>query len=83
MFPPQRPNWEFEYLEDPLLPLMGTTDNLMRNPDMWDSNGEPCLLVAKSGNATGTTIDRTNGVFPIARDYFNDMSVKQTSWIGG
>ena len=50
---------------------------------MWDSNGEPCLLVAKSGNATGTTIDRTNGVFPIARDYFNDMSVKQTSWIGG
>ena len=76
MFPPQRPNWEFEYLEDRLLPLMGTTD-------MWDSNGEPCVLVAKSGNATGTTIDRTNGVFPMVRDYFNDMSVKQTSWIGG
>jgi hypothetical protein len=59
---------------------MGTiTDDLMRKPDMWDSNGEPCLLVVKNGNATGTTIGRANGVFSIVRDYFNDMSVNQTS----
>jgi hypothetical protein len=59
---------------------MGTiTDDLMRNPDMWDSDGEPWLLVVKSGNATGTTIGRANGVFSIVRDYFNDMSVNQTS----
>ena len=59
---------------------MGTiTDELMRHPDMWDSNGDLCLLVIKSGNATGTTIDHANGVFSIVRDYFNDMSINQTS----
>jgi len=59
---------------------MGTiTDDLMRNPDMWDSDGKPCLLVVKSGNATGTTVGRANGIFSIVRDYFNDMSINQTS----
>ncbi|KIL60408.1 hypothetical protein M378DRAFT_14168 [Amanita muscaria Koide BX008] len=79
-FPRGDANREFEYLEDRLLSLMGTiTDDLMRNPDMWGSDGEPCLLVVKSGNATGTTIGRANGIFSIVRDYFNDMSVNQTS----
>lgn len=64
------------------------TDDLMRKPDMWYSDGEPCLLIVpvalplltvKSGDATGTTIGRANGVFSIVRDYFNDMSVNQTS----
>ncbi len=54
----------------------------MRTPDMWDSDGEPCLLAVKSGNATDTTIGRVNGVFSIVRDYFNDLSVNQT-WRGG
>ena len=59
---------------------MGTiTDDLMRTPDMWGSDGEPCLLVVKCGNATNTTIGRANGVFSIVRDYFQDMSVNQTS----
>ena len=51
----------------------------MRTSDMWDSDGLPCLLVVKSGNATGTTLGRANGVFSIVRDYFTDMSVNQTS----
>ena len=51
----------------------------MHTPDMWDSDGEPCLLVVKSGNATNTTLGRANGVFSIVRDYFTDMSVNQTS----
>jgi hypothetical protein len=51
----------------------------MHNPDMWDSDGEPRLLVIKSGNATGTTIGRANGIFSIVRDYSNDMSINQTS----
>ena len=73
-------NWEFKYPEDRLLLLMGTiTGDLMRNPDTWDSNGEPCLLFVENGNATGTTIGRANGIFSIVRDYFNDMSVNQTS----
>jgi hypothetical protein len=55
------------------------TDDLMGTPDMWDSDGEPCLLVIKSGNAANTTIGRANGVFSIVRDYFQDMSIHQTS----
>ena len=79
-FPRGDANWEFEYPVDRLLPLMGTiTEDLMRKPDMWDSDGNPCLLVVKNGNATGTTIGRANGVFSIVRDYFLDMSVDQTS----
>lgn len=48
---------------------------------MWDSYGEPCLLVVRQErHATGSTIGRANGIFSITRDYFfNDMSVKQTS----
>ncbi|KAF9007706.1 hypothetical protein BDZ89DRAFT_997164 [Hymenopellis radicata] len=73
-------DWKFEYPEDGLLPLVGTvTDDLMRDPDMWDSDGKPCLLVIKSGNATGLTIGRANGVFSIVRDYYHDMSIHQTS----
>lgn len=63
---------------------MGTiTDDLMQIPDMWDPDGKPCLLVVKCGNATGTTIGRANGVFSTVRDYFQDMSVNQTSmeWV--
>jgi hypothetical protein len=51
----------------------------MRTPDMWDSDGEPCLLVVKNGNATNTTIGRANGIFSIVRDYFQDMAINQTS----
>ncbi|KAG8731259.1 hypothetical protein FRC11_004642 [Ceratobasidium sp. 423] len=70
-FPHGDADRQFEYPVDRLLPLQGTlTDELMRHPDMWDSAGEPCLLVVKSGNATGTTIGHANGVFSIVRDYF-------------
>ena len=73
-------NWRFVYPSDRLLSLVGTiTDELMRNPDMWDGDGEPCLLVVKGGNVTETIIGRANGVFSIFCDYFNDMSVNQTS----
>ncbi|KAF7966504.1 hypothetical protein HWV62_38100 [Athelia sp. TMB] len=73
-------NWESGYPEDSLLPLTGIiTDDVMHKPDMWDSDGEPCLSVVKSDNATVTTIGRANGAFSIVRDYFNDMAVNQTS----
>ena len=52
----------------------------MREPDMWDPNDdELCSLVVKSGNATGTTIGRANGVFSIVREYFTNMSINRTS----
>ena len=79
-FPRGDANWGFKYPRYRLLPLVGTiTDELMRTPDMWDSDGKPCLLVVKNGNATGTTLGRANGVFSVVRDYFTDMSVNQTS----
>jgi len=79
-FPCGDANWRFRYPSNRLLPLVGTiTDDLMHHPDMWDSDGEPCLLVIKSSNATGTTIGRANGIFSIVRDYFIDMSIHQTS----
>jgi hypothetical protein len=56
------------------------TDDLMRNPDMWDSDNEPCLLVVKSGNATGTTIGRANGIFSIVRNYFGDVQTSM-EWV--
>ena len=33
----------------------------------------------KNGNTTGTTIGCANGTFSIVRNYFNDMSIYQTS----
>ncbi|KAH8104913.1 hypothetical protein DFH11DRAFT_1692105 [Phellopilus nigrolimitatus] len=74
-------NWSFKYPDNRLLPLMNTiTDQQMRHPDMFDVNREPCLLVVKSGNTTGTTIGRANGVFSIVREYYaRDMNVHQTS----
>ena len=73
-------NWTFTYPEDHLLPLVGTiSDQLMRHPDMWDSDDEPCILVVNSGNATGTTLGRTNGVFSIVRKYPLHVSADQTS----
>ena len=79
-FPRGDDNWEFEYPDDRLLPLIGTiTDELMRTPDLWDSDSEPCLLVVKSSNATSTTLGRANSVFSVVCDYFTDMSVGQTA----
>ncbi|KAI0672614.1 hypothetical protein C8Q78DRAFT_1020432 [Trametes maxima] len=80
-FPHGDANWHFEYPVDRLLPLRGTLSlELMRQPDMWESDGEPCLLVVKCGNATNTTIGRANGVFSVVRDYFSgNMAIHQTS----
>ena len=44
------------------------TEELMRNPDVLDRNGEPCSLVAKSGSATNVTVGRANGIFSFVRD---------------
>ena len=73
-------NWEYKYSLNRLLPLKGTlTDDLMRNPDMLDRNGEPCLPVVKNGKTGNAIIGRANGIFSIVREYFGDMSVNQTS----
>ena len=56
------------------------TDQQIRRPDMFGVNHEPCLLVMKSGNTTGTTTGRADGVFSIVREYyFRDMNIHQAS----
>lgn len=92
-FPHGDASWEFEYPEDRLLPLKGViADDLMyvhrpnstcRGPTCGTWDGEPCLLVTKRGNANDTTLGRANGIFSIVRDYFNNMSINETSmeWV--
>ncbi|KAH9007518.1 hypothetical protein EDB83DRAFT_2509321 [Lactarius deliciosus] len=38
------------------------TRELLANPDCFDMNGEPCLIVMKDGNATGLTVGRYAGL---------------------
>lgn len=69
----------FKYPEDRLLPLRGIiSEDLMRNPDMLDHNGEGSLLVIKNGGTTGVTIGRANGIFSYVREYFGN-NTHQTS----
>ncbi|KAF8304997.1 hypothetical protein DL93DRAFT_2127334 [Clavulina sp. PMI_390] len=80
-FPRGDGDWRFEYPIYGQLALSGTlTDDLMRDPDMWGPNGEPCLLVIKSGNTTGATIGRANGVLSVVRNYADEnMEIYDTS----
>ncbi|KAI0272413.1 hypothetical protein BC834DRAFT_921886 [Gloeopeniophorella convolvens] len=69
----------FKYPDDRLLQLRDPIpEDLMRNPDMLDQDGESCLLVIKNGNTTGVTIGRATGVFSFVREYFNN-NTQQTS----
>ncbi|KAI0927764.1 hypothetical protein AcW1_005200 [Taiwanofungus camphoratus] len=59
----------FKYPSDRLLPLRDMiSQELMRRPDMLDHDNEPCVIVIKSGNATGVTIGRATGIFSFVRD---------------
>ncbi|KZP25739.1 hypothetical protein FIBSPDRAFT_929153 [Athelia psychrophila] len=81
-FPRGAADWAFAYPADRLLPLAGVlAAAAMRAPDTWDAHGAPCLLVAKRGGATGTTLGRATGVLSVVRDYYlhGGMSVHQTS----
>lgn len=79
-FPRGDANWHFSYPPDGLLPLHGLlSDELMRQPDMWDVNKERCLLVVKNGGATGTTIGRATGARSITRNYSGNMTPDGTS----
>jgi hypothetical protein len=72
----------FEYPYDRLLPLRGIlSEDLMRQPDTVDHDGEPCLHVIKSGLTTGVTIGRATGIFSYVREYFpNQTSQTSMEW---
>ncbi|KAH8992420.1 hypothetical protein EDB92DRAFT_1945213 [Lactarius akahatsu] len=56
-----------------LLPVQGViTEDELRRPQMHDADGDPCLMVIKNGSATGTTIDRANGIKSFVRQHFPD-----------
>ena len=66
----------FKYPVGRLLPHRDMiSEGLMRAPDMYDHNDEPCLLLIKSGNATGVTIGRGTGI----ESYVRDMHTGETS----
>ncbi|KAG8728636.1 hypothetical protein FRC11_010554 [Ceratobasidium sp. 423] len=69
----------FKYPDGRLLPLRGMiSEQLMRAPDMLDSANEACLLVIKSGNATGVTIGRATGMESFVRD--EETGQRSTEW---
>jgi len=69
----------FKYPSDRLLPLRDMiSEELMRRPDMLDHDNESCLIVIKSGNATGVTIGRATGIFSFVRD--DDTGEESREW---
>ncbi|KAH8831567.1 hypothetical protein DL96DRAFT_1552860 [Flagelloscypha sp. PMI_526] len=63
-----------------LLPLSGIIpEDYMTHPTTLDKKGQPCLLVVKTGNETGTTIGRANGLESVVRQYSPLREVIQTS----
>ncbi|KAH8119367.1 hypothetical protein DFH11DRAFT_1686263 [Phellopilus nigrolimitatus] len=79
MYPRDDGPTTFKYPSDRLLPLRGMiSQELMRRPDMLDHDNEPCLIVIKSGNATGVTIGRATGLFSLVRD--DDTGEESREW---
>jgi hypothetical protein len=68
MYPRDDGGTTFKYPQNRLLELRGMiTEERMRRPDMLDHDNK-CLLVIKSGNATGVTIGRATGIFSFVRN---------------
>ena len=62
---------QFEFPDDRLLRLRGTiTEEEMRKPTTYDTNGEPGIMVLKLGKATDLTVGRASTVFSVTRPYF-------------
>ena len=53
----------FKYPEGRRLKIQGViTPELLSNPDLYDSEGRPCLIVGKDGTKTGLTFGRYAGL---------------------
>ncbi|KAK6358938.1 hypothetical protein TWF696_000112 [Orbilia brochopaga] len=46
------------------------SEESLRNPDIFDADGDICLFVMKKGSASGLTVGRANGIFSYVREYF-------------
>ena len=73
MYPNPKNVHNFEYPGDRLLSLRGTiADKEMREPAMYDKNGDPCLIVLKRGRTTDLTVGRANNIRSYTRNCFGD-----------
>ncbi|KAG5634416.1 hypothetical protein H0H81_002073, partial [Sphagnurus paluster] len=73
MHPRDDATTRFIYPANRLLPLRGViSEDLMRNPDVLDEDGEASLFVVKNDNTTGVTIGRATGSFSYGREYFGN-----------
>ncbi len=64
----------FKYPEGRKLKIQGVvTPELLANPDLYDSEGWPCLLVGKDGTKTGLTFGRYAGLVSF---FSNELGVE-------
>jgi hypothetical protein len=70
---------DFKYPYSRLLQLQDIVkEDELRHPTMLDANGEDCIIVVKSGNATGVTIGRSTDIESFVREYDGD-NIRSTS----
>lgn len=63
MYPQGGGKMTFKYPVNRQLRIKGVaTRELLANPDMYDSDGQPCLIVLKDGCATDLTVGRYAGL---------------------
>jgi hypothetical protein len=79
MHPHPEGQLDFKYPLGGLLRVKGVMKEAeLRNPQQLDLNGENCLLVVKSGQATGVTFGRVSGIESVIREH-GEHRLKKTS----
>jgi hypothetical protein len=73
MHPNSKNSRNFTFPGDHLLTLFGTIPKEeMRNPQMWDKDGEACIMVLKRGRTTDLTVGRATTFVSYTRKYFSE-----------
>ena len=63
MYPQSDSRKTFKYPENRQLRIGGiVTKEHLANPDLFDSDGQPCLIVLKDGSTTDLTVERYAGL---------------------
>lgn len=80
MFPNYDDRADYKEHDDSLLPAWGvvTADEITQQAHR-DINNQPCLLVAKNGGTTDTTLGRANGLVSVKRTFAEYGIVEQDS----
>lgn len=74
----------FEYPVSRKLRIRGVvTPELLANPDLYDNDGQPCLVVGKDGTKTGLTFGRYAGLVSFLCDELGVESIELGIYIWG